>query len=53
VVFEDAEAGIEAARRGRMGCVGVGNPTILKNADIVISGLDQLVALTVFPTAGR
>jgi beta-phosphoglucomutase len=49
VVFEDAEAGIEAALRGGMGCVGIGNPSILKNADVVISGLDQLVALTVFP----
>jgi beta-phosphoglucomutase len=53
VVFEDAEAGIEAARRGGMGCVGVGSPSILKNADVVISGLDQLVALTVFPITSR
>jgi beta-phosphoglucomutase len=49
VVFEDAEAGIEAARRAGMSCVGVGNPVILKDADMVIAGLYQLVALTIFP----
>jgi len=46
VVFEDAEAGIEAARRAGMGAVGVGSPATLKDADMVIRGLDQLVVLT-------
>jgi beta-phosphoglucomutase len=45
VVFEDAEAGIQAALRADMGAVGVGNPAILKDADVVIGGLWQLVAL--------
>ena len=45
VVFEDAEAGIEAAYRARMGIVGIGRPSILKNADVVIGGLYQLVVL--------
>ncbi len=45
VVFEDAEAGIEAARRAGMGCVGVGDSLVLKNADVIIRGLDQLVVL--------
>jgi beta-phosphoglucomutase len=36
LVFEDAEAGIEAAISGGMKCVGVGYPEILKRADIVI-----------------
>ncbi|MBN2390542.1 MAG: beta-phosphoglucomutase [Anaerolineae bacterium] len=45
VVFEDAEAGVEAALRGGMGVVGVGNPARLKEADMVIAGLYQLVAL--------
>jgi beta-phosphoglucomutase len=45
VVFEDAEAGIEAAHRAGMGCVGVGSPSVLKEADMVIAGLDQLTAL--------
>jgi beta-phosphoglucomutase len=45
VVFEDAEAGIEAAHRAGMGVVGVGKPSTLKEADVVIGGLYQLVAL--------
>lgn len=45
VVFEDAEAGIEAARRAGMGCVGVGHPATLKDADVIIRGLDQLIIL--------
>jgi len=36
VVFEDAEAGIEAALRGGMRCVGVGDPAILGKANMVI-----------------
>lgn len=37
-VFEDALAGIEAAKAGSMIAIGVGDPSILLNADIVISG---------------
>ena len=40
VVFEDAIAGIEAARNGNMHCVGIGDPEILGLADLVISGFD-------------
>jgi beta-phosphoglucomutase len=40
VVFEDAEAGIEAARRAGMKCVGVGNPAILHKAALVIPGFE-------------
>ena len=48
VVFEDAQAGIEAARNGGMNTIGVGEPENLKNADFVIPGfetitLDQLI----------
>jgi beta-phosphoglucomutase len=46
IVFEDAEAGIQAARRAGMGTVGIGNPTVLKDADVVINGLYQLIILT-------
>lgn len=46
VVFEDAEAGIEAAHRARMMAVGIGKPSLLKDADVVIAGLHQLVILT-------
>lgn len=48
VVFEDAQAGIEAARNGGMYIIGVGEAENLKNADFVIPGfetitLDQLI----------
>lgn len=42
VVFEDSLAGIEAARRGGFRTVGIGSPDILSDAEIVISGLDQM-----------
>lgn len=42
VVFEDAVAGIEAARNGSMKAVGIGQPEVLTKADKVISGLDQI-----------
>ncbi len=45
IVFEDAEAGIQAAQRAGMGTVGIGKPMILKDADVVIGGLYQLVVL--------
>jgi len=47
VVFEDAEAGVEAARRAGMGSVGIGSPLNLPQADMVIAGLYQLAAFTV------
>lgn len=36
IVFEDAEAGIEAANRGNFTSVGVGDPKILCKANVVI-----------------
>ena len=39
VVFEDAEAGIEAAHRAGMSAVGIGNANVLKDAEIIIPGL--------------
>lgn len=38
VVFEDAEAGVEAAINGNMKCVGIGSPDVLGKANIVVSG---------------
>lgn len=38
IVFEDAIAGIEAARAGKMRCVGIGDAQTLGNADLVIPG---------------
>jgi beta-phosphoglucomutase len=45
VVFEDAEAGIEAALRAGMGAVGVGRPANLKDADVVVGSLFELMIL--------
>lgn len=42
VVFEDAEAGIEAAHNAGMGAIGVGSPDILKKADCVIQGFENI-----------
>lgn len=41
VVFEDAIAGIEAAKAGGMKAIGIGNPETLKEADLVLSGLNE------------
>ncbi|GAB7086917.1 beta-phosphoglucomutase [Marinifilum fragile] len=38
VVFEDAEAGVEAAINGNMNCVGIGSPDVLGKANIVVPG---------------
>lgn len=38
VVFEDAEAGIEAGKRAGMKTIGIGSPQILKEADKVVPG---------------
>ncbi|MDB5287054.1 MAG: beta-phosphoglucomutase [Mucilaginibacter sp.] len=42
VVFEDAIAGVEAAINGGMKAVGIGSPELLKEANIVVSGLDKM-----------
>jgi len=42
IVFEDAEAGIEAANRGNFTSVGVGNPKILCKANIVIPNFEGI-----------
>lgn len=42
VVFEDAVAGIEAAKLGGMKAIGIGKKSILSQADLVVSGLDKL-----------
>lgn len=41
IVFEDAEAGIEAAVSAGMRCVGIGNPQILYKANIVVPNLNH------------
>jgi beta-phosphoglucomutase len=42
-VFEDAEAGIEAAKAAHMLAIGIGNPSILNKADIVVPGLFAII----------
>lgn len=42
IVFEDAVAGIEAARRAEMKAIGIGDAAVLQKADIVVPGLDHL-----------
>jgi beta-phosphoglucomutase len=42
VVFEDAIAGVEAAKNGGMKVVGIGSPTVLTQANLVVSGLNEM-----------
>ncbi|PLX23999.1 MAG: beta-phosphoglucomutase [Marinilabiliales bacterium] len=42
VVFEDAHAGIEAAKKAKMKTVGVGNKQVLFDADIVVPDLKDM-----------
>ncbi|WP_192820608.1 beta-phosphoglucomutase [Rufibacter sp. LB8] len=42
VVFEDAVAGVEAAKNAGMLCVGVGEPHVLHQADLVVKDLSEL-----------
>jgi beta-phosphoglucomutase len=46
IVFEDAEAGIEAAHRAGMGAVGIGSASTLKEADVLLPGLFALVVIS-------
>lgn len=42
LVFEDAQAGVQAAQAAGMEVVGIGNEADLGQADLVVSGLDAL-----------
>ena len=42
LVFEDAQAGIDAARNGGMHIIGIGLPENLKNAEYVIPGFEKM-----------
>lgn len=42
IVFEDAAAGVEAAKRAGMKCIGVGRPEALQGADMVIRGIHEI-----------
>lgn len=51
-VFEDSEAGIEAAKSAGMFSVGIGDSGILSRADIVVDGLGTLAAKTIMQRGG-
>ncbi len=53
VVFEDAEAGIEAAHRAHMKTVGVGSPQLLPQADFHIRVLADLLETHVEPDSDK
>ncbi|WP_240612913.1 beta-phosphoglucomutase [Chitinophaga parva] len=42
VVFEDAEAGVQAAKAAQMKCVGIGSASVLQLADRVVSDLREI-----------
>jgi beta-phosphoglucomutase len=42
VVFEDAIAGVRAAKAGGMKAVGIGKPEVLTGADLVVAGLSEM-----------
>lgn len=41
-VFEDAQAGVQAALNAGMMCVGIGSPAVLGKAHYVIAGLEEM-----------
>ena len=48
VVFEDAEAGVQAAKAAGMFAVGIGKPENLPQADMVVAGLHEFDIHTLF-----
>ena len=42
LVFEDAQAGVEAAINGGMKCIGIGDTEVLSEANYVVSGMDKI-----------
>ena len=42
IVFEDAVAGIEAAKRANMFALGIGTPDVLTQADLVVPSLEHI-----------
>jgi beta-phosphoglucomutase len=47
IVFEDAEAGVQAAKAGGMYCVGIGVPERLHQADLVVRSFTGLTPKTI------
>ncbi len=53
VVFEDAVAGIEAAKRAGMRTIGIGTPDVLTEADVVISGFASVTVTELLASLNR
>ncbi len=53
IVFEDAVAGIEAAKRGAMFAVGIGSPDVLTQADLVVPSLEHLTVTELLAVVDR
>jgi len=47
VVFEDAISGVQAAKRGNFKCIGVGDSSVLGEADVVVPNMKN-IDLTIF-----
>ena len=52
VVFEDAVAGVEAAKRANMKVVGIGSAEVLTRADLIVNGLDKIEVSRLFSLRG-
>lgn len=53
IVFEDAAAGVEAAHRGGMRCVGIGNKEDLPEADYLLPGFAGVSFQTILKVFGE
>jgi len=42
IVFEDAEAGVQAALNAGMKCIGIGSAEILSKAHLIVGGLNEM-----------
>ncbi|ARK12166.1 beta-phosphoglucomutase [Fibrella sp. ES10-3-2-2] len=53
IVFEDAVAGIEAAKRGHMFALGIGSPDVLTQADLVVPSFEHITVAELLAAVER
>ncbi len=53
IVFEDAVAGVEAAKRAGMFALGIGSPDVLTGADLVVPSLENLTIAELLAAVDR
>lgn len=53
IVFEDAVAGVEAAKRGGMFALGIGSPDVLTEADLVVPSLEHITVAELLAAVER